>query len=185
MKEKVLGTPAEKTMKAIQLPEELMTKGEKINAINEGRQTATKLGGVDYSPSKIDQNAGKLLEGKLTGNAAKDVPIIKNEIAVRGKEAETYLAKNPVKITAQEQADMFSTARKAAEKDLTETELKAYDEQMKLFLKQIPGRGGYNTQTFYEGLKDYESNIGDKLPRGKASLLDPTGVANANAPLLT
>jgi len=170
---------ATNTLDALSATEETMTKGERLKAIDNKRQITTKLGGVKYTPTETEKRAAEILDGKLTSNPVKNVPIVKAEIATKGAEAEKYLAKNPVKISAQEQADMFSSARKEAEKNLTETELKAYDEQMKLFLKQIPGRGGYNTETFYKALKDYESNIADHLPRGKEALLDPTGIANA------
>lgn len=177
--DKVASRSANKTLDAVKATEDTMTRSERKQAIEEGRQTTTKLGGVEYAPSKVEQKAAEIMNGKLTNNAAKNVPIIKKEIATRGAEAEAYLAKNPIKISAQEQADMFANTRKAAEKDMTESELKAYDEQMKLFLKQLPGRGGYNTENFYKGLKDYESNVADHFARGKEALLDPTGAASA------
>ncbi len=176
---KIAERSANKTLDAVSATEDTMTKTERKQAIDEGRQSMGKLGKVQYAPSETEARAGKILEGKLSNNAVKNVPIIKNEIAVRGAEAEKYLAKNPVKISAQEQADMFSSARKTAEKDMTESELGAYDEQMKLFLKQLPGRGGYNTENFYKGLKDYEANVADHLPRSGEALRDPTGIANA------
>lgn len=169
----------EKAIDAIKSTEDTMTKSERQQAIDEGRVKVSKLGKTEYLPSDTEKRAGEILAGKLKSNPVKNVPIIKSEIATRGAEAEKYLEKNPIKITAQEQADMFSEHRATAEKYLDEPQLKAYDDQMKLFLKQLPGRGGYNTANFYKALKDYEANVASNLARGKEALLDATGTASA------
>lgn len=168
-----------KATKSIQATEDTMTKGERMQAIDEGRLKPTKLGGKIYTPSETEQRAGQILEGNLSGNPIKDVGAVKSEISSRGAEAEQYLAKESKPITNKEHYDMFADKRTEATKHLTDTELKAYDEQVKMFSKQLPGRGGYNTENYYKALKDYEQNVADKLPRGKEALLDPTGIANA------
>lgn len=179
-KAKALGDVSNsKELKALQSTEKTMTKLQKEAAVDEGRYEATKLGGKKILPSDTETRAAAILKGKLKSNPVENVSVIKKEIATRGREAEKFLEDNVQKISADEQSTIFSTFRDKAEKSMTETELKAYDEQMKLFLKQIPGRGGYDTSTFYKGLKDYESNVASKLARGKEALLDPTGIASA------
>jgi hypothetical protein len=177
--EKAIQKSADKATKLVQSTEKTMTKAERQEAIDSGRVKVTKLGKTEYLPSKPEVRAGELLSKKLTTNPVRNVPIIKKEISTRGKEAEKYLDKKPINISAQEQSDMFSGFRKTAEKYLDKTQLKAYDEQMKLFLKQLPGRGGYNTSNFYKGLKEYEKNVASTLARGKEALLDSTGAASA------
>ncbi len=168
-----------KSIDLVKSTEETMTKKERQEAIDEGRTKVNKLGQTEYLPSKTEARAGKILQGKLESNPVKNVPIVKKEIASRGKEAEKYLEENAKPITASEQADMFKSARDKMEKYSTESELKAYDEQMNMFTKLIPGKGGYNTANFYKALKEYESNVASKLARGKEALLDPTGAASA------
>ncbi len=168
-----------KALNAVKSTEDILTKTERQEAINAGRVKVTKLGKTEYLPTDTEKQAAKILQGKLQSNPVKNVPIVKKEIASRGADAEKYLGDNKIAITAKEQADMFASRRKDAEKFMTDTELKAYDEQMKLFLKQLPGRGGFNTANFYKGLKEYESNVASNLARGKQALLDPTGTASA------
>ncbi len=170
----------QKATDLIKSTEDTMTKTERLSALEEkGRIKVTKLGKTEFLPTKTEERAGELLSNKLKSNPVKNIPIIKNEIATRGKEVENFLSKNPIKISAQEQSEVFKIARNKMAKYSTKEELKAYDEQMKMFLKQIPGRGGYDTSNFYKALKEYETNIASKLARGKEALLDPTGVASA------
>lgn len=171
---------ANKATNLIKSTEDTMTKTERLSALGEkGRVKVTKLGKTEFLPTKTETKAGELLSGKLKSNPVKNIPIIKNEIATRGAEAENFLVKNAKPITAQEQSDVFKTVRDKMAKYSTKEELKAYDEQMKMFLKQIPGRGGYNTGNFYKALKEYETNVASKLAKGKEALLDPTGIASA------
>lgn len=174
---------ANKALDAVSATEDTMSKADRFKAMGEDRLAATKLGGKQYVPSGTEQNAAKILDGKVTGNPVKDIQVVKNEIATRGADAEKYLADNAVPITNQEHADMFASKRIDAEKYLTNPELKAYDEQVKLFSKQLPGRGSYDTDTYYKALKDYESNVADHLPRGKDALIsgDPTASAKLRA----
>lgn len=179
VEQKIAETTEGQSLKAIKATEDTMSKADRLQAIEEGRQQITKLGKKEYIPTETEKRASNLLKGKVTNNPVKDFKVIKDEIATRGKEAEQYLKDNAKPITNKDHYDAFQVKRTEAEKYLTESELKAYDEQVKMFSKQLPGRGSYDTDTYYKALKDYESNIADKLPRGKEALLDPTGVANA------
>ncbi len=157
-----------------------MSKADRTQAILSGRMEKPIFGSKEIAPSDTEVNAATLLKGKTTGNPVKDLSLVQNEIKTRGADAEKYLADNAKPITNKEHYDMFATRRAAAEKVLTEPQLKAYDDQVKLFSKQLPGRGSYDTSTYYKALKDYEENVASKLPKGKEALIDPTGVANAN-----
>lgn len=168
-----------KALKAVSSTAETMTKGERLQAASEGRLTQTKLGAKEYTPTNTENRAAQILDKKLSNNPIKNIEVVKKEISSRGAEAENYLNKNAKHVTNKEHFDMFSGKRKIAEKSLTDNELKAYDEQVKMFSKQLPGRGSYDTSNYYKALKDYESNVADKLPRGKTALLDPSGMANA------
>lgn len=172
---------------------ETMTPTMKKAAIEEGRQTVknTKTGAtvVDYAPtSQVTRATTLLTDGEKVGSGnvitPKDAPNVvyaktKGAISKLGSQAETYLEKNAKPVTNAEHAQMFNTLRTKAEKNMTDSQLSAYDEQMKLFSKQLVGRGGMNTANYYKALKDWESNIAETLPRGKEALMDPTGVASA------
>lgn len=175
-------TPKPSNNKSINLvasTEDTLTKSERQAAIDEGRAVVTKLGKTEYLPTKTEIRAGEILAGKLKSNPVKNVPVIKQEIKTRGASAEKYLETNKKPITAEQQANMFKETRDKMAKYSTDTELKAYDEQLKMFTKLIPGKGGFNTANFYKALKEYENNIANKLARGKEALLDPTGAASA------
>lgn len=171
--------------------EETMTPTMKKEAIAGGRQTVktNKIGGteVDYAPTKEIERAAdilrdpRVLRDPVTSEDPPNVVYAKTNsaIAQKGAQAEKFLEDNAVKVTNKEDFDMFKKLRDDADKTSTDTEMNAYDEQVKLFNKQLQGRGGYNTANYYKALKDWESNIADKLPRGKEALLDPTGVASA------
>lgn len=179
VEEKMAQRSTSKATELVSSTEETMTKAERQMAIDEGRTSVSKLGKTIYNPSVAELRAGELLSGKLKSNPVKNVPIIKNEISTLGSEAERYLTNNAKQISAQTQADMFKATRDKMAKYSTEAEMNAYDEQMKMFLKLIPGKGGFNTANFYKALKEYETNIANKLARGKEALLDPTGAASA------
>lgn len=178
--------------KLINVSEENMTPTMKKEAVDAGRQkiTDTMMGKtkVEYAPTKETTRAAEILQDKNILKepvSPKDKPNvvvqkIKDTIKNLGKGAETYLDMNPVKISNKEDFNLFESLRKDAEQISTETELRAYDEQVRLFQKQLLGReGGYTTANYYKALKEWESNIADKLPRGKEALMDATGVANA------
>jgi len=169
-----------KTLDLLRSTEDTLTKKERLEAFDTpGRTKVTKLGKTEYLPTETEERAASILSGKLDKNPVKNVPVVKKEIASQGKAVETFLEKNAKPISADTQAKMFETFRTKASKYMTESELGAYDEQMKLFLKQLPGRGGYNSSNFYKGLKEYEKNVASHLARGKEALLDPTGTASA------
>lgn len=169
-----------KATEAIQSTAETMTKSERKQAIAEGRLEST-LTGSKYVPSKTEEQAGKLLAGKVKSNPIKNVPIIQNEIKTLGQGAEDYLAKNTKNITNEEHAKMFSTKRDEMAKYSTDSEMKAYDEQVGIFSRQLPGRGGFNTPNYYKSLKDYEENVTSRLPKGREALLSETGSAKLQA----
>lgn len=168
-----------KTIEHLKSDADTMTKGERISAEEAGRLKMTKTGKTEFDPSDTEVRASQILTGKTKGNPVKDLVTVKEEISTRGKEAETYLKANSKAISNKEDFEAFDKVRQDAAKYLTDTEMKAYDEQVKMFSKQLQGRGGYNTENYYRALKDYEANVADKLPRGKERLLDPTGIANA------
>ena len=173
---------------------ETMTPTMKKEAIASGQQTVTKtkLGGtkVDYMPTKETQRAAQILsDGTEFKNPvlATDEPNVvyaktKTAISQRGAQAEKYLADNPVKVTNTEASKMYSDMLTKASKSLDDTQMNAYKGQIKLFEKQLlehVGDGGYTTENFYKALKDYENNVASNLPRGKETLIDPTGVGSA------
>lgn len=174
-----VGSSADRATKLVQGTEDTLSKSQRLQAMEEGRVVSTPLGGKTYNPAPIEQRAGEILAGKLSSNPVKNIPVIKQEIATRGAQVENFLTAEAKPVTAAEQHTLFSNLRAKASKILTDSELQAYDEQIRLFSKQLPGRGGYNTANFYKGLKDYETNVADRLARGKAALLDPTGIASA------
>jgi hypothetical protein len=151
-------------------PDTLSSMEEKAASL-EGRVKTTLGGSKKILPSETEKRATKLLKGKVTSSVTKNPQIIQKEIAKRGAGVESYLAKNAKVVTAKEQADMFSAARTTMEKYATKTELKAYDEQMKTFTKQLVGRGGYTTDNFYKALKEFEQNVTRNLPKGKVALI--------------
>jgi len=170
-----IGKPIEdknKVLDYLKSGQDTMTKTERL--ANESRVEYSTLKGKTFKPSEQDARAAELLKGKITGNAVKDKDIIKNEIKTTGKEVETSLAKKKTPVTAKEQSDIVDTLTKKWDKQYTSSEIKVGKEQIKLFQKQLVGRGGYTTENFYKALKDYESNVVDGMPRGKAALLDPT-----------
>ena len=168
--------------------EDTATAGMKKGAIDEGRKTVTKgkLGqtSVDFTPTAQAERVAPILH-EAGVNAAKDTPDvvlkkINSTIATRGQEAETYLAKNPEKITAQEQKDLLDNLKTDAQaKDERPAVHAAYDAMMKNFTSRIVGKGGFTTDNYYKALKSWESDIGDSLPSGKEALLDSSGVASA------
>ncbi len=180
-----------KVVDTLALPIENMTMAQKKEAIDSGRHVIEAVRGgvkVSVAPTNEIVRATEILTNPKLWKSpvvAKDAPNVvyakvKSAISTLGSKAEKYLEANPVKITNNEDFNLFKGLRDAAEKSSTPSEMKAYDEQMNLFGKQLVGRpGGYTTANYYKALKEWEQNIASKLPRGKEALLDPTGVASA------
>ena len=177
-----LSSAEQKTLGHIQSNEDTMTIGQRKAAIQGGRLEPTKLGGKTFTATNEEQNAAKLLAGKTTGNPVKDVKVIQDEISTRGAAAEKYLSQNPVAVTAADQKKVFDTLQQTSGKYLSKSEMKAYGEQKKIFEQiyndQAKGKG-FNTSTLYSAIKEYENEVGSQLPKGKAAIMDATGIANA------
>lgn len=173
-----------KATEAVQSTAETMTKGEREAAIAEKRLNPGLLKN-SYLPSKTESRAGEILKGKVGNNPIKNVPVIQEEIASRGKEAESFLTTNAKKITNEDDFNAFQKQREKSATYLTPTAVKAYDEQMTVFqgvLKKMAEKeGGYNTDNYYRALKDFESNVTQNMPKGKEALLDEGGSARLQA----
>jgi hypothetical protein len=171
-----------KTLSYLKNTPETLSKAEEKVASLAGRVKETLLSRKKYIvPSETEKRAAQLLDGKISSIVTKNPLIIQKEIATRGAEVENALSKAPKPITPDEQLSMWVEKRKSMEKNLDKSQLKAFDEQFKMFLKQISDSGVVETDTakYYKAVKDYETNVASNLPRGKATLLDPTGVASA------
>lgn len=175
------GRATKKATEALQSTAETMTKGEREAAISEGRLKPTSTGGGKYEASQTEQRAGEILSNKIGKNPVKNVPTIQNEIATRGKEAETYLEKNIQKISNEEDFSAFAKKRAEIEKYSTPAELNKYDETINLFQKVLKSRGEYNTANYYKALKEFESNVTRNIPKGKEALLVEGGSARLQA----
>ena len=162
----------QKVLDYLKSGQDTMTKTERL--ANESRVEYSTLKGKTFKPSEQDARAADLLTGNITGNPVKDKDVVKDAIKTVGQEAELYLAKNKKPVTADEQSNILDTLTKKWEKQYTSSEIKTAKEQIKLFQKQLVGRGGYTTENFYKALKDYETNVVEGMPRGKQALLDPT-----------
>lgn len=174
---------------------ETMTPTMKKSAVDEGRQLIknTKLGGtqVDFAPTKEVERASSVLTDPTVMRSPitpKDAPNVvyakvKTAISQKGAQAEKFLEDNPVYVSNEEHGKIFADMKATAERTSTETEMKAYDEQLNLFQKQLEDQSGktgtLNTSDYYRALKNYEENVASKMARGKDALLDPTGVASA------
>lgn len=170
-----------KATKAVESTAETMTKGERLAAIAEGRVQTTATGGGRYVASKTEQRAGEILSNKVGSNPVKNVKAVQDEIAVRGKEAESYLEKNLQRITNDEDFAAFAKKRAEIEKYSTPSELNKYDETITLFQKVLRSRGEYNTANYYKALKEFEANVTRNIPKGKEALLMEGGSARLQA----
>lgn len=164
------GNRAKKATGLIKATEETLSSRELQRAIDEGRQVISRTGRVDILPSETEKRAGQILAGKVKANPVKNVPIIKKEITVRGKEVEDYLTRSTKKISNKEYDDAFNAALKEDERYMTPAQKKAYREQVSIFQKELHGRGGYDTSNSYKALKDYERNVTENLPKGADAL---------------
>jgi hypothetical protein len=171
-----------KTLPRLTNTAKTLSKFEENTANLEGRIGKTLLGEKKVLPSVTEKNASNILNGQISGDITKNPRIIDSEIARRGVEAENYLAKNKVNIPANEQLTSWIDKRRIIEKSLDKTQLKAFDDQFRMFMKQVHDKKGVidiTSDKFYKALKDYEQNVARNLPRGMATLTDPTGVASA------
>ncbi len=173
--------PAAQATKRVASTAQTMSKGERLG---EGdRLVPTATGGAKFTPAESEQRAGGILANKLTSNPVKNLPIIKNEIATRGAEAEKYLTEHPTLITPEEHQTMFASQAANSETYMTATQKQAYKEQIGVFnnvLKSLSDSSeswGHTTANYYKALKDYETNVTEHLPKGKEALLD----VNSNA----
>lgn len=174
--EKVVAPPVKVATNRLASTAETLTKGEREAAIKEGRMTDSGK----YLPSKTEQRAGEIMQGKTYSNPVKTTKAIQGEISTRGQAAETHLEKNVKPISNKEDFDAFQKARASSEKYMTPAEATAYDEQVGVFqkvLKSYTGDGGYTTANYYKALKDYESQVTANLAKGKDALLTPGGAA--------
>lgn len=169
----------QKAVKAVQSTAETMTKGEKVQAAS--RLVPTFGGGNKFIASETEQNAGKILDDKLTGNPTKNIPIIQNEIATRGTQAEQFLGQNGRPITNEEDFQMFKDAKDKAAKYISSDQMKYYDETIKQFQGELQGMGNMNTGTYYKALKNFEQNVTARLRQGNEALLTDSGSAQLQA----
>lgn len=167
-----------KTLDWLKNTPETISKFEERVASLTGRIKTSLTGIKKILPSETEKRASQILEGKISSNVTKNPQIIDKEIAERGQEVENYLTKNAKPVTAQEQANMFSEARKIMSDFATKAELKAYDELIQVFTKQIKGK--FTTDNFYKALKKFEENVTRNLPKGKSALIgDNLGIGSA------
>ncbi len=180
---------AESVEKAVLPPVKLATSRVAATADILTKKELTEVGRVAPSgkviPSATEKRAGELLAGKTFSNPVKTQGVIANEIATRGKEAETFLEANAKPISNEEDFNAFQSVKNSSEKYMTPAEKSAYEEQTGVFEKilkgQATGDGGYNTANYYKALKEYESQVTANIPKGKDALLVPGGSARIQA----
>jgi hypothetical protein len=170
-----------KTLDWLKNTPETITKLEEQAASLAGRVKKGLNGAKKILASAEEKRAAQILEGKISSNVTKNPQIIEKEIAKRGGEVEKYLNKNKIVITADKLLKSWIEKRKAIEKSLDKSQLKAFDDQFRMFVKQFSDTGITNTYSdlLYKGLKQYEQNVAKNLPRGMATLTDATGIASA------
>ena len=132
-------------------------------------------------PSKTENRAGQLLAGDVSKNPVKNYRLIKSEVEARGQEAEDFLSNNAKAVSNKEDFDAFNTMKQSAKRYLTSSEAKAYNEQINVFQRILKGYGEYNTANYYKALKEFESQVTARLPKGKSALLVPGGTARLQA----
>lgn len=132
-------------------------------------------------PSNTESRAGELLAGRIGKNPVKNLATVNEEIKTLGKGAETHLEQNSQPIANGEDFNAFNTVKTDSKKYMTPSEAKAYDEQVNVFQKILKGYGKYTTPNYYKALKEYETQVTSKLPKGKMALLAPEGTAKLQA----
>jgi len=172
---------ASKATEALQATTQTMTKGEREAAILDKRLQPNMTGGGKYLPSDTEKQAGQILAGKVGKNPIKNVPIIQDEIAQRGKEAEQFLGQNGKPISNEEDYQMFQNMKDKASKYLTPEQMKNYDHTINQFQGELKGMGNMNTGTYYKALKNFEQNVTARLRQGNEALLTDSGSAQLQA----
>ena len=169
-------TATENALNKISQVAENMTPTEKKQAIDEGRQviskTITGKEKVDYKPSKEIQRASELLSDTLKKGDRENIVVskVKDKIKELGQGAETYLKDN-IKLIPQKIRDArINTLRNNASESLSKTDMKYYDEQISLFKKQLD-KQPENTYGWYKALKEWETKVGENIPKGKEALM--------------
>lgn len=175
-----------RAIKAVSSTAKTMTKGEQTAATEEGRLVPTMTGAGKFTPSTTEQNAGQLLSGKVGSNPIKNVPVIQDEIATKGREAEQFLGQNGRPVTPDEADQAFQNAKEKASRYLAPEQQKNYDhtiEQFKAELKDVAGTDpiAQNTGTYYKALKNFEQNVTARLRQGNEALLTDSGSAQLQA----
>lgn len=173
--------PAEKkAVEALQATEDIMTKSERKAAIKSGKVDSTTMGGKKYDPGDAVRRAAGILKDKLTGNPVKNIPVIRDTIADLGAKAEKYLDRYAKPVTIDELRSTFQPLMDKAQKTMTSSEFNAFQEQVDLFMRQMP-EGKMDTGDLYRALKGWESDVASRLPKGKEALMDPNGSAKQQA----
>ena len=165
-----------------------MTKGQLKEAVEAGRQIEvknpiTRTTTVDYKPTEPESRAALILDKVLSPKTPKGkiLSTVNAKISELGIGAETYLKKAPKLIPQQLRDAQLFTLRKEAAESLTKTEMRYYDDQINLFRKQLAKQPA-NTYGWYKAIKDWETKVGETLPRGKEALLgDVTASAKVRA----
>lgn len=145
------------------------------------REAHRVLPSGELLPSKTEARAGQILAEKSSKNPVKNYAAIQGEISSRGKEAEKFLKRNAKAVTNAEDFNAFDTVGKDAMKYMTDSDAKAYKEQIDLFQKILKEKGGYSTPNYYSALKEYEKEVTSNLPKGHEALLVPGGSARVRA----
>jgi len=162
-----------------------MTQAEQKAATLDGRLKTGISGG--FEPSATEKRAGEILGNSVGKNHAKNVPVIQDAIAQRGKEAEQFLGQNGVPITQNEATTAFGAAKAKASRYLSPEQLKSYDHTIAQFqaeLKDVTGTAdplAQNTGTYYKALKNFEQNVTARLRTGNEALLTDSGSAQLQA----
>jgi len=166
--------------------EDIMTPTQKKLAIDTGRQV-TKSGitgkKVEYLADNEVKRAANLLSDTVK---SKDTPNIvykkvKDKIKVLGVDAENYLNVNGKNITATMHRDAVNNMKLEASNRMSKAALKAYNDELELFGKQLPSpkNGEISSKDYYLALKKWEANVADSIPKGKEAIIDPTGIGSA------
>lgn len=168
-----------KSIEAVQSTAETMTQGEQKAATLSGRLKQGIKGG--FTPSDTESRAGEILNGKVGKNSAKNVPVIQEEIAKRGREVEQFLGENGLPVSADEHAQMFQDMKDKASKYMTPGQMESYDHTIKQFEGELSNMTASNTGTYYKALKNFEQNVTARLRQGNEALLTDSGSAQLQA----
>jgi DNA-binding transcriptional regulator YhcF (GntR family) len=168
---------AKSATKAVQSTAETMTQGERRAATSELRQVGPK----NYAPSQAEQRAGGILKGKVGSNPIKNVSVVKNEIAQKGKEAEQFLGQNGRPVSQDQLKEVFDKKRVEAGAYLSPAQMADYDHTIAQFRSELGKMTDVNTGTVYKALKNFEQNVTARLKKGNEALLGDSGSAKLEA----